>query len=172
MLFLALICVLCEAVFTALEVAFGAVSRARLRALLDAEHERHLEERRDRSENGNGRFAMSATERRLRRALALQERPERLALLFLTVTTLTMWTAASLLTWQSRADNWPVWALPSALAVVLFAAEVLPLLIAAHRPEGIVLRGAGIVEISLKVLRPLLYGDHPYARQVLARRRR
>ncbi len=159
-LVIALICVLCEAVFTALEVAFGTVSRARLRALLDAEHERHLEERRDRSENGNGRFQASGAERRLRRALALQERPERLALLFLTVTTLTLWAAASLLTWQSRADNWPDWALPASLVGVLFVAEVLPLLIAAHHPEVIVLRGGGIARLSLQLLWPLLWLLH------------
>ena len=50
---LAIICAFCEAVYTALEVAFGAVSRARLRALLDDEQERmNVEKRDDKREPG------------------------------------------------------------------------------------------------------------------------
>jgi CBS domain containing-hemolysin-like protein len=177
---IALVCVFIEAVFTALEVAFGAVSRARLRALLDAEHERVAEERReerreerqrenDTPENGRGTFEMafeSPLEMRLQRALRLQERPERLALLFLTVTTLTLWAAASLLTWQWNEDNWPDWTLPFSLIGVLFAAEVLPLLIAARHPEAIVLRGGSLVQLALRVLWPLLSLLHVIGRGV------
>lgn len=165
LLALAIICGMCEAIFTALEVAFGVVSRARLRALLEEEQERLQQERRDdkrettpntHAENGRAGERHAPQEKRLLRALRLQENPERLALLFLTITTLTLWTAASLLTWLAREDNWDDWLLPLALIGLLFVAEVLPLLIAARLPETLVLRGAGLVQLSLRVLGPIL----------------
>ncbi len=161
LLALAIICGICEAVFTALEVAFGAVSRARLRALLEDEKERlHQEKRDDKREpaaGSNGEGARhSAQEQRLVRALQLQDNPQRLSLLFLTITTLTLWTAASLLTWLARENNWADWLLPLALIGLLFVAEVLPLLIAARLTETLVLRGAGLVQWGLRVLGPLL----------------
>lgn len=167
LLAIAAILVLIEAAFTLLEVAFGAVSRARLRTLLDDEQERLAEQRqadgrrdesRDRlaEEPSRGEAAHSVLERRLLRALSLQEQPERLALLFLTVTTLTLWAAASLLAWQAAVDDWPIWALPLALVGVLFVAEVLPLLIAARQPENIVLIGSGLVQTGLRLTGPLL----------------
>ncbi len=157
LLALAIICGFCEALFTALEVAFGAVSRARLRALLEDENERlHQETRDDKRENKNDNGRHSAQEKHLVRALLLQENPERLSLLFLTVTTLTLWTAASLLTWLARENSWDDWLLPLVLFGLLFVAEVLPLLIAARHPETLVLRGAGLVQGSLRVLGPLL----------------
>lgn len=172
LLALAIICALCEAVYTALEVAFGAVSRARLRALLDDEQERINEEKRDstaaiHAENGREQKEQSKEnsrhsplERRLLRALRLQENPERLSLLFLTVTTITLWTAASLLTWLAREKNWADWMLPLALVGLLFVAEVLPLLIAARHAESLVLRGGGLVQLGLQFLKPLLWFLH------------
>ena len=148
---IAFFCIAVESIFTALEVAFGAVPRARLRVLLDDEQERLQEERRE-----NGKAGGSSLERRINRALEVQERPERLSLLFLTVTTFTLWTAASLLTWQALQFDWPAWGLPLMLLGVLFGAEVLPLLIAARHPENILLMGGRIVKFSLRLIGPLL----------------
>ena len=166
LLALAIICGICEAIFTALEIAFGAVSRARLRALLEDEKERlHQDKRDDKRETASGasnenarseNMRHSKQEKRLLRALLLQENPQQLSLLFLTVTTLTLWTAASLLTWLARDNNWADWLLPLALIGLLFIAEVLPLLIAARLPETLVLGGAGLVQLALRVLGPLL----------------
>ncbi len=141
----------CEALFTALEVALSAVSRARLRALIEAEAEGP-------AESSEAKAATAKrTSQRASRLLKLLERPERLTLVFITVTSLSLWAAGSMLTWQSFASGWPAWMLPLVLLGVLFVAEVLPLLVAARNPESIALRCVGVAEISLKVLSPLLW---------------
>ncbi len=131
-----------EAIFTALEVALGTVSRARLRALQSAAREEAS--------------VSPATLRQTDRVLELLERPDRLALLFITITSLSLWLAASLLTWNSIAQDWPLWVLPLALVGLLFVAEVLPLLIAARHAEAIALRGNGLIRFSLKLWSPIL----------------
>ena len=95
LLILAAFCGLLEAVFTALEVALGTVSRARLRALQSAAREDET--------------VSPKTHRQTDRVIALLERPDRLALLFITVTSLSLWIAASLLTWTALAEDWPDW---------------------------------------------------------------
>jgi len=182
LIIIATLCALCEAVFTALEVALGAVSRARLRAIeqgtlghsgaaaearAEAREQQKLENNADRDNLAHPAAVDSApraesaattnNRRRARRVLRLQERPDRLTLLFITVTSLSLWAAASLLTWQSLADKWPLWVLPVALVGVLFVAEVLPLLIAARHAEFVALRGTALMEIGLTVLAPLLW---------------
>lgn len=142
LLILAVFCGVLEAVFTALEVALGTVSRARLRALQSAAREEES--------------ASPATLRQTDRVIQLLERPDRLALLFITVTSLSLWLAASLLTWSSLAEDWPLWVLPLALVGLLFVAEVIPLLIAARHAEAIALRGAGLIGIALKIWAPVL----------------
>ena len=142
LLILAAICGLLEAVFTALEVALGTVSRARLRALQSAAREEET--------------ASPQTEKQTDRVIQLLERPDRLALLFITVTSLSLWVAASLLTWSALDQDWPLWVLPLALVGLLFVAEVLPLLIAARHAEAIALRGAGLIGIALKIWSPIL----------------
>ena len=142
LLITAAICGLLEAVFTALEVALGTVSRARLRALQSAARE-----------EAN---ASPQTEKQTDRVIQLLERPDRLALLFITVTSLSLWIAASLLTWSALADHWPLWVLPLALVGLLFVAEVLPLLIAARHAEAIALRGGGLIGVALKIWSPVL----------------
>ena len=141
LLILAALCGLLEAIFTALEVALGTVSRARLRALQSAAREEAT--------------ASPQTERQTDRVIALLERPDKLALLFITVTSLSLWVAASLLTWSALAEDWPLWVLPLALVGLLFVAEVLPLLIAARHAEAIALRGAGLIRIALKIWAPV-----------------
>ncbi len=142
LLILAVICGLLEAVFTALEVALGTVSRARLRALQTAAREEET--------------ASPATERQTDLVIELLERPDRLALLFITVTSLSLWIAASLLTWSALAEDWPLWVLPLALVGLLFVAEVLPLLIAARHSEAIALRGGKFIKLALKIWSPIL----------------
>ena len=142
LLILAALCGLLEAIFTALEVALGTVSRARLRALQNAAREAET--------------ASPKTERQTDRVIKLLERPDRLALLFITVTSLSLWLAASLLTWSALVEDWPLWVLPLALVGLLFVAEVLPLLIAARHSETIALRGAGLIGLALKLWSPVL----------------
>ncbi|MBW3635661.1 MAG: hemolysin family protein [Armatimonadetes bacterium] len=142
LIFLAALCGLIEAMFTALEVALGSVSRARLRTLSLSS-----------SEEGKGGAAQM---NRARLALATSERPDRLALLFIAVTSLSLWGAATFLTWAALSEGWPLWVLAIALVVVLFVAEVLPLLVAARHAEAIALRGAGIVALALRILSPFL----------------
>ena len=142
LLILAALCGLLEAVFTALEVALGTVSRARLRALQNTAREEET--------------ASLQTEKQTDRVIQLLERPDRLALLFITVTSLSLWLAASLLTWSALAGDWPLWVLPLALVGLLFVAEVLPLLIAARHAEVIALRGAGLIGFALKIWAPVL----------------
>ena len=101
LLILAAICGLLEAIFTSLEVALGTVSRARLRALQSAAREEAT--------------PSPQTERQTDRVIELLERPDKLALLFITVTSLSLWIAASLLTWSALAEDWPLWVLPLAL---------------------------------------------------------
>ena len=141
LIFLAALCGLIEAVFTALEVALGTVSRARLRALSSPP--------RDGDERAPANAKCAA------RAFALAEAPARLALLFITVTSLSLWAAASLLTAASILQGWPMWVLPVSLGVLLFVAEVLPLQIAARHAESIAIRGAGLVSFALRLLAPI-----------------
>jgi CBS domain containing-hemolysin-like protein len=144
---IAVVCTLCEAVFTALEVALGAVSRAHLKSLLEN----------DASPAAAGEASGEATnKRRARRVLELLERPDRLTMVFITITSLTMWTAVALLTWQAMSAGWTWWMLLLALAGVLFVAEVVPLLIAARHTEAIALGGAGVARGVLLLLSPLV----------------
>ena len=143
LLLLAALCGLLEAVFTALEVALGTVSRARLRALQS-------------TPQGEAEAAPSLI-RQTNGVLKLLERPDRLALLFITITSLSLWSAASLLTWSALSQHWDSWVLPLALVGLLFVAEVLPLLIAARHAEAIALRGAGLIRLALKIWAPLLW---------------
>jgi CBS domain containing-hemolysin-like protein len=147
---LAILCALLESVFTALEIALGAVSRARLRQL--------LEDAQDAARETNSPLAPASekTVARIARALKVLDDAPRTTLLFITVTSLSLWAATSLLTWQALRSNWPAWALPAALIGVLFLAEVLPVLIAAPRAESLVLRGSGLVQLTSRVLAPLL----------------
>jgi CBS domain containing-hemolysin-like protein len=148
---LAVLCALLESVFTALELALGAVSRARLRQL--------LEDAQATVREGNGHALAPASAKsvsRIARTLKILDDAPRTTLLFITVTSLSLWAATSLLTWQSLLGNWPSWALPLALVGVLFLAEVLPVLITAPRSEAIALRGSGLVQLALRVLAPLL----------------
>ena len=141
---LAVLCALLEAVFTLLEVALGTVSRARLRAL----------------QGTAGDEAEAPSPKQLRgveRVLGLLERPDKLALLFISATSLSLWAGATLLTWSALDQDWPLWALPLALFGLLFVAEVLPLLIAARHAEAIALRGAGLIQLALKVWAPITY---------------
>ena len=167
---IAVVCTLFEAVFSALEVALSAVSRARLRTLAEAEpavatasgassDAPALPPNADPytpALASGGAGVRPAARRRAARVLRLLQQPERLTLVFITVTSLSMWTAASALAWESLATDWPGWVLPVALIGVLFVAEVPPLLLAAHKPEGIALKGAPVVEASLMLLSPLL----------------
>lgn len=161
---LAVFCALLESVFTLLEVALGAASRARLRGLLEesgsgastsngsnsvANHSGASDEKAERA-----RTRMAA---RTTRALRVLDDAPRTTLLFITVTSLSLWTATACLTWQSLLEKWPTWTLPLSLTGVLFVAEVLPVLIAAPRAESLVLRGAGFIEWALRVLAPILW---------------
>lgn len=140
---LVVFCVLLEAIFTALEVALGATSRSRLRALAEVD--------------ATATPKQTVLARRAGRTLLILEDAPRTTLLFITVTSLSLWTAASLLTWQSLIYQWPGWALPAALVGVLFIAEVLPVLIAAASPEAIALRGAPLLKGTSFLLAPLLW---------------
>lgn len=136
-------CVLLEAVFTALEVALGAIPRARLRGLTEVD--------------GESTPKQLQAARRARRTLRTLDHAPRVTLLFIIVTSLSMWAAASLLTWQSLLGQWPAWSLPLALVATLFVAEVLPVLIAAPRAEAIVLRGTALIEGASTLLAPLIW---------------
>ena len=145
LIFLAVLCGLIEAIFTAMEVALGAVSRARLRTLQTATP---IDE-----------TALASTERTARaatRVLNLLDRPDRLTLLFISVTSFSLWIAASLLTWQALSTGWPLWILPLAFVALLFGAEVIPLLIAARHAEAIALRCAPLLRGAQKAFAPLL----------------
>ncbi len=141
LIFLAAMCGLIEAMFTALEVALGSVSRARLRGLSTP----------SRDDDSNS----PAQAKRAQIALALADEPAKLALLFITVTSLSLWAAATLLTWDAILEGWAPWILPVSLGVLLFVAEVLPLQIAARHAEVIALRGAGLVFLMLRLLSPV-----------------
>ncbi|RYG56941.1 DUF21 domain-containing protein, partial [bacterium] len=145
LIFLAALCGLVEAMFTALEVALGTVSRARLRNLTLA------------TRDENGALDSPVMARRAQVALEIAERPDKLALLFITVTSFSLWAAASFLTWAALSDKWATFILPLALVVVLFVAEVLPLQIAARHSEVIALRGAPLVKIAMQVLLPVTF---------------
>lgn len=149
---IATLCGLTEAVLTALEVAVGGTSRARIRDIVEdaREGERLV---------AGGREAEEVSPRTLRRAqrlLRLLEQPEKLTLTFIIATTLLLWSAACALAWQAHDANWPVWALPLALLLLLFVAEVLPLLLAAPRPETTALFGSRVCDLALRVLAPLV----------------
>jgi putative hemolysin len=146
---LAVFCALLESAFTLLEVALGAASRARLRGLLEEAQVSAA------PENNGGASTRAAA--RTTRALRVLDNAPRTTLLFITVTSLSLWTATASLTWQSLLEDWPDWTLPLALTGVLFVAEVLPVLIAAPRAEAIALWGAGFIEAALRVLAPLLW---------------
>jgi CBS domain containing-hemolysin-like protein len=172
LLVIAVLCALCEAVFTAMEVALGAVSRARIRTLAE-------EEQAERARDEHAPVALPAPggaepaaptaqaphavvrrfvrrERsRPERLLALLEKPERLTLAFITVTSLSLWAAGALLAWQAMRDGWSAWTLVAALGGILFFAEAVPLVIAAHNPEGVALRCVGLIEKSVRVLSPV-----------------
>lgn len=139
---IAILCALIEAVYTAFEVAIGGVSRARLRSLAEEKGDEKVDEE---------------YSKRAGYALQVIDNGPRLSLLFITVTSLSLWTATSLLTWQAMQQHWPLWILPLALIGVLFVAEVLPVLLAAPRAEVLALRGARLLEVSMKVLSPLLW---------------
>jgi len=145
LLLLAALCGLIEAVFTALEVALGAVSRARLRALAEPDA------------SGSDEAPSPATTRNARLALSLLEHPDRLSILFLTVTSLSLWGAASLLTWHVLAGLWTWPVLVAALVALLFVAEVVPLLLAAPRAEMLALAGARFVAGAARILWPLTF---------------
>ncbi len=143
LLLLAALCGCVEALFTALEVALGAVSRARLRALSEP------------SGNGEEPPPTASQTRSARAVLSLLEHPDRLSILFLCVTSLSLWGGASLLTWGWLAGQWSVWELLGALVALLFVAEVVPILLAAGHAEAIALRGARFVQGAQFALRPL-----------------
>ena len=148
----AIFCTLIEGVFTALEVAMNAASRTRLRALSGEETDAA-------SHSNEGIEYSNAPKLKVNRAaqvLVLLESPKRLALMFLTVTSLTMWTAAASLVWFARLQEWDLPLLVLALVLVLFCAEVLPLLIAARHPERVAMRGVRWVGGALRVLDPLI----------------
>jgi CBS domain containing-hemolysin-like protein len=172
-----------------MEVALGALSRARLRALAEEEDALARDEGsllHAASAAGAGEVAaahrpfvrrQARARSRPERLLALLDHSDKLSLTFITLTSLSMWTAASLLTWQALRDGWSLWQLALALGGVLFFAEALPLVIAARSPEPIALRGVRLVEKSVQVLAPLtwllggvgagvarLFGARPHAK--------
>ncbi|HEX8236852.1 MAG TPA: CNNM domain-containing protein [Abditibacteriaceae bacterium] len=166
---IAVISTLIEAVFTAMEIAIGAVSRSRLRAVVEADRAM-VESEEDEDEHSpvdNGALRRNAqrheaarelepARRRARRLLRLLERPERLTLMFIIVTSLSLWTAATALTWHSFIHDWPLWQLVLTLVLALFVAEVLPLLLAAHQTESVALHGARLAATALTMLSPLM----------------
>lgn len=158
---IAVFCVLCEALFTALEVALGAISRARLRAIVEVEAMASVAtEATVNAKAGSHAPALkvpSPQSSAAMRLLQVLEKPDRLTLAFIIVTALTLWTASSLLAWQALSAGWPLWALALVLLLVLFVAEVLPLLAAARNPEVVALRCVGLAEVILKVLSPLIW---------------
>lgn len=154
LLALAAFCTLLEALFTALEVALGAVPRSLLRHI--------AEERLEPTEENGAAMALAAARSqhnsaRAEAALVVTDRPERLAMLFITVTSLCLWVAAGSLTWQAIHSSWPLGTLLLTLVGVLFVAEVLPLVIAARNAEYIVLRSVGFIALALRVLGPVLW---------------
>jgi putative hemolysin len=143
LLALVVLLVLIEAVFTALEIAFGSISRSRLRSLADPD-------------TPNQTVSPYIAQRAALALQVLSDAP-RLTLTFIIVTSLSMWSAASLLTWISFWQNWEWWSLPLALTGVLFVAEVLPVLIAAPRAESMALRGVRIISLASTVLSPFIW---------------
>lgn len=135
-----ILCILIEAVFTAMEVSFGTVPRARLRALAE-----------DSEIENQSLIKRAAT------AAKLSERNDQLTLLFLTVTCLTMWSAGALLFWWLKANSLSSWWVLAAMLPVLFLAEVLPLAIAARFAESIVLHSAKFLRSALFLCSPLLW---------------
>lgn len=152
-LVVALICTFFEGVFTALEVATNAASRTRLRAL-SAEFE--AENTAENSDIEYSKPPIPARENRAAQLLELLENPRRLSLLFLTVTSLTMWTAATSVAWSAARGGWNWSVQVAALTLILFCAEVLPLLIAARHPERVALRGVTWIRGAQRVLEPLI----------------
>jgi putative hemolysin len=166
---IAVISTLIEAVFTAMEIAIGAVSRSRLRAVVEADRammdSEEDEDEHPTVDNGAARRnahrqdaarELEPARRRARRLLRLLERPERLTLMFIIVTSLSLWTAASALTWHALNQDWSLWQLSLTLVAALFVAEVLPLLVAAHQTESVALHGARLAEMALTALSPLM----------------
>jgi len=139
---LVIICilVLVEAVFTAMEVSFGTVPKARLRALV-----------------ANAEEEDKSLIKRASRAITLTEHHDQLILLFLTVTCLTMWSAASLLFWWLWSHGYSLWWILAALLPLLFVAEVAPLVFAARFAEFIVLHSASFLRLAIWLTAPLLW---------------
>jgi CBS domain containing-hemolysin-like protein len=121
-------------------VSFGTVPRARLRALAED------------TENEKKSLGIRAAA-----AAILSERNDQLTLLFLTITCLTMWSAASLLLWWLINNHYSPWWVLAAMLPVLFVAEVLPLAIAARFAESIVLHSTKFLRVALLVCFPLLW---------------
>jgi CBS domain containing-hemolysin-like protein len=165
---LAVVFAFCEGFFTMMEVAMGAVSRARVRAIIDSEREERegaavraglqsrveseSAARQDKARNVPGELEVRAT-----RTLSLLENHRRLTLLFITVTSLCLWTCGALLTVEASHSAWPWWALGLAFGAVLFVAEVVPLLVAARNCESLALHTSGVAQWALRLLAPLLW---------------
>lgn len=141
-----------EAVFTALEVAMSSVSRSRLRAM--AENERlHNEQNEQAQEDVN---VVANVSSRALRVLELLESPRRLTFLFVGMTSLSLWIASCALMFHARQNGWNLAEIVLVLLLILFVAEVLPLLWASRRVEAISLRSVGLVNGALRVLEPTL----------------
>ena len=152
---IAVLCTLIEAIFTALEVATNASSRTRLRSLAAEDEAAQLTT----AHADETPIEYSKSHRKISRAtqvLELLETPQRLSWMFLCVTSLTMWTAATAIVWQAAFAHWNWSAQVAALSSVLFVAEVLPLLIAARHPETVAMRGARWIRLAIRVLNPLI----------------
>ena len=143
---------LVEAVFTALEVAMSSVSRSRLRSL--AETERLNNEQNEQGQESES--ALAKVSSRALRVLELLERPRRLTFLFVGVTSLSLWIASCALMFHARQNGWNIPEIALALVVILFVAEVLPLLWASRRAEAVSLRGVILMNGALQVLEPTL----------------
>ena len=143
---------LVEAVFTALEVAMSSVSRSRLRSL--AETERLNNEQNEQGQESES--ALAKVSSRALRVLELLERPRRLTFLFVGVTSLSLWIASCALMFHARQSGWNIPEIALALVVILFVAEVLPLLWASRRAEAVSLRGVILMNGALQVLEPTL----------------
>lgn len=148
---LVVLCIIIEAVFTALEVALRVTPRSRWKALADGAYEAAQEAEEPESEARARSLAAKAE-----RLAAIADRPERLNLLFITVTTLSLWLAAALLTGLALHDEWTWWAATAAFTAVLFFAEVIPLLLAARHSETVAFVLSSFLERSLAVARPAL----------------
>jgi CBS domain containing-hemolysin-like protein len=78
-------------------------------------------------------------------------------LLFITITTLALWAAAAIVAAHGIAHAWPWYALAASFVALLFCAEVLPLLVAARRAEGVLMALGGWGGLVLRGLTPFLW---------------